>query len=805
VRRDLRYAGRSLRANPVFTAVVVLTLALGLGAATAMFSVADAVLLRDLPVREQDRVVMMHSELREDASVVAIPFADVEAFREGARTLQAVAGVQYDGAWPAPVLDGDEAFPVTTGAVTAGYFEVLGARAAVGRLLRDADGEPGADPVAVISHGLWRSRYGSDPGIVGRTLRFAASGSPLTVVGVAPEGFEFPAGTELWIPLPRDAALLDSRFAPFSMVGRLRPGATPGQARAELQAFFRERQATVYGPSEPRDQRAVVRPFRDAVLGGVRQPVVMLAAAVGLLLVLVCMNVATLLLIRGTRRRGEFAVRAALGAERAVLARLVLAEGGFLAVLGGVLGVVLALAMTRGLVALAPPEIPRLDAVRLDGRAVLFAVLAAGATTLLASLVPAWWVVRAELGRSLRGGGRGGAEGRGVALGKQALVVAQVALAVVILAGAGLLVRSLRHLQTVDMGIASEELAVAGVSLPRSRYASPADQLAFHERLAERLQALPGIVQATPVMTGPFDGDRGWNTVFAVEGQGEREAGANPALAVEAAEPDYFATLGIRMLRGRGFAPGDGPDGVPVVVVSRSMAARAWPGQDPLGKRIRLGGAGSQTPWRVVVGVAEDVRYRSLEDPPPGVYVPFRQSDYTPEAIALRFTRALPSAEIRAAARNLERDARVLEIAAVSDLMAGPLARPRLNAWLLTFFAAISLVLSALGLYGVMSTWVAQRTRELGVRMALGAQAATVRRMILGQGAVLAAVGIVLGLAASLLLSELLASMLFGVRPTDPATFAAAAAVLLATTLLACLVPARRATRIDPMEVLREG
>lgn len=800
--QDLRYAIRRLLKSPGFTVVVVLTLALGLGAGTAMFSVADALLLRDLPVREQERIVVLHSELREDASVVAIPFVDVEAFRENASTLQSVAGVQYDGAWPSPMLDGDEIFPATTAAVTSSYFEVLGAPAAAGRLLRDADGASGADPVAVISYDLWRTRYGFDPGVVGRTLRSATSGRPLTIVGVVPEGFEFPASTELWLPLPREPALLHSRFAPFSIIGRLRPGAAPHQARAELQAFFREREATVYGPNEPRSQRAVVQPFREAVLGSIRQPIVTLSAAVGLLLVLVCMNVATLLLIRGIRRRSELAVRTALGGNRAVLARLVLAEGGLLAVLGGVLGILFALAMTRGLVALAPPEIPRLDTVRVDGRAVLFAAFAACAITMLASLAPVWWVIRAELGPALRSGGRSGAEGRGVALGKQTLVVAQVALALVVLAGAGLLIRSLRQLQTVDLGIATQELAVASVSLPQTKYPSPDEHLRFYQQLAERLEVLPSVTGATPVMTGPFSGDRGWNAVYAAEGQTPREASANPAAAVEAVEPDYFVTLSVRMLRGRALTSGDGPEAVPVVVVSESMAARMWPGEDPLGKRLKFGSADSPAPWYTVVGVADDVRYRSLRDPPPGIYVSFRQSDYTPGALAVRFTRALPVADIRSAARSLDREARVLDISPVTDLMAVPLALPRLNAWLLTFFAAISLVLAALGLYGVMSTWVAQRNRELSVRIALGAQAATVRRLVLRQGASLVGIGILLGLLTALLLSRLLTSMLFGVQPTDPATFLVAAVALLAATLLGCLLPAHRATRVDPMIAL---
>lgn len=807
---DFRSARRSLLRHPGFAVTTCLTLALGIGVVTAMFSVVHGVLLRPLPIRDQDGVVLLTKGPPGDPAVMPFVYADLEALRETSRTLENVAGVQYDGAWPYAVEEGDTLTTIATAAVTSELFTVLGARPAAGRFFRPEDDAPRADAAVVIGHALWQRRYGGRPEVVGRTLDLMDSEGSLVIVGVAPRGFAYPKGAEMWMAMPRDPGLMEARVAPFSLVGRLAPGASPEQARDEVQAFLRNREETVFRPGEARGHRVAVAPFFEAVVGDLRTPLLVLAIAVGLLLLLVISNVANLFLVRAASRSSELAVRLAIGARRAHAARPLLFEGLLIALLSAGLGLLVAWGLLRSILALAPPDLTRLGAVALDLQALGFAVLLSLATALLAVTAPLLWLARSDLQHLIRTGAGGGLQTRTVRLGNQALVVWQAAMAMIVIAGAGLLGRTLWNLQSSDLGFVGEELVVANLHLPRERYDSPDERLRYYEGVIERLEALPRVTSATAVMVPPFTGEGGWNTGFMLEGQGSAEVAQNPTLNVEGTSAHHFETFGTPILRGRGFTSRDREGARPVAVVSRSLAERAWPGEDPLGRQIRLGAEGAGLPWRTVVGVAPDTRYRDLATPRPTVYVPFRQSHYTPRRLVVRTAgneeeRGAALSEVRSAVEQVDPGVRVVDLAPIPDLMREPLARPRFNLVLMALFAGVSLVLAAVGLYGVMALWVLQRSRELALRVALGARPGDIRRMVLRRGLSLVLAGVALSLVAVVLGGRVLSSLLYQVSARDPATLLAGAVLMLAVALVSCYRPVRRALRIDPALALSDA
>jgi predicted permease len=805
LRQDLAFAFRSLRKRPAFGALVVVTLGVGIGVVTAMFAVAHGILLRPLPITDQDDVVLVRKEAPRDRSLRPFPVADLAALRERSRTFVSVAGVQYDGAFPAVAQLGDHAISVVGTLVSGEFFRVLGVRPAVGRTLLPADAMPEAQSVAVISYGLWQRQFGGDTSVIGRTLLIQ---SPYTIVGVAPRGFEYPKAVEVWVPLPLVPEVVNSReFAPFSIIGRLRPGATVEQSQREVAAFVREREA-VYLPGESRGQRAVAMPFKDAVVGEVRPAILILSAAVGLVLVIAIVNVANLLLIRGAARSRELAVRTALGAGRGRIARQLFTETSLLAAAGSLVGILLAWWAVRGLGAIAPPELPRLGEVEIDAGVLAFAVAATATTALACGLAPALWTARADVHVTLRGGARAGWDSRGTQLIKQSLIVSQVALACIVAVGAGLLTKSLARLQQVEMGFVASRITLVKVAPPNARYAERAQRLDFFEGVAARVGSAPGVQAATPVILAPFSGLGGWDATYTVEGQGQREAAENPTLNLEAVAPNYFDALRIAILRGRAFTAQDRERSVRVAIVSEALARRAWPGLDPLGKRLKFGAYDSQRPWLTVVGVAGETRYRELASAPPSIYVPFRQTEnpgLLPNYVAVRSTAdaGVVLRAVRQAANELDPAARVLDADPVRRLVAGPLARPRFNALLLVGLSAIALVLAAVGLYGVIASFVGQRTHEIGVRMALGAQAGHVRRLVFGRGMLLTGIGAAVGSIGALAASRALSSVLYDVRPGDPATLFGAVALLVGAAAAACYVPARRASRVDPLIALR--
>jgi len=804
---DLTFALRVLRRNATFAASVVVTLAVGIGAATAMFGVVNGVLLTRLPIHDQGRVMVLRKEqLVGNETLVPFSVGDLRNFAAQTRTLETVAGAQYDGAWPATMRDGDRVLSPNTAVVSGNFFTTLGMRATFGRTLMESDDVVGGDAI-VISHALWLRAFGGDSAVVGRVIHGAGRGNAFRIVGVMPRGFAFPGKAEVWVPavtvIP-GAASNEGQW-PYNLVGRMRAGVSAEQVRAELAAFLARK---AYVPGEPRDVRASVRSIESLIVGDVKPALLALAGAVALLLGLANVNVANLFLVRGLGRRRELAVRAAIGAGGWRIARLMATEAVVLATLGGLAGLAVAAWLLRLVVSLAPAELPRTDAIRVD----LAVAAATGVMVVVSALAFSLWPAIAvsrqrDLHNVLRSGARTGAADVGSRRVRSFLVVAQVALAIVVLVGAGLLGRTLSVLQHLDMGFASDELSTVELSLPESITSSRPRLDAFYGAVTERLATMPGMSSATVVLVPPFSGRNGWDAFFTAEGQTARDAAANPALDFQPVLPSYFSTMGIPIRRGRGIAATDREGTALVAVVSRSFAERAWPRQDPIGKRFKFGHADAPSPWTSVVGVVDDVRYRELTYPRPVVYVAWAQQTDKPP---LSFVVARGAAGHALAARDVDRLVRELEprvlvtsVATMRQRLTTSLARPRFDAMVLGVFAAVAFVLAAVGVYGVIAALVRQRTPEIGIRLALGAQPGEVRWMVMRSGLGLAGAGVVAGLAASLAATRVLGAELYGVHPADPLTMSAASLALLVAAALACGVPARAASRVDPLTALK--
>jgi putative ABC transport system permease protein len=797
--QDLRYALRSLARQPGVTTVAVLTLALGIGATTAMFSVVDGVLLKPLPVQEQCRVLVMWTEDRQ-RGFAHMPFAyeSFEAVRERSRTLTDVAALPYWGASERVVRLPDGAVPVAGTPVTGSFFRVLGARPVLGRLLQPEDDQPGAGLVAVIGHGLWQRLFGGDSAVVGHSLRMADQ--TYAIVGVAPKGLDYPRGSEVWFALRPFWAKVSQQLH-VDLVARLVPGATREQARVELDGILRQLDAE--GDEVGENQTAVVRSFADVIVGDVRPALLLLGLAVALILVIATVNLANLLTIRGIARRQEFAVRAAIGAGRGRLVRQLLTESLVLGLLGGAVGVAIAAWATEVLIALAPAELPRLDEVRIDGRVLAFATAISLVTAGVFGLVPALGAARMQPATWLRGARGPGTQS--IPGGPwQGLVIGQIALTLLMLIGAGLLVRSLARLQALNPGFEPERLVLAELAFPSSKYQTLEQIHAQLARILPHVEAIPGVASATVVLNEPFAGTSGHDVWFTAEGQDAEAAASNPVLNYEGVQPNYFTTLGLPIVRGRALTEHDRRGSAPVVVVNEGLAQHLWPGADPIGKRIKFGPPDHPVPWRTVVGVAADTRYRELKEIRPSVYVPFGQGiPGYPRYLILRTGPAPIVPALREALADIDPDLVLLEAAPMERLLAEPLAQPRFNTILLGLLGGLGLGLSAIGIYGVVGYTVSRRTHEIGLRMALGAGAAAVVRLVLRQVVLLALVGIAIGLAAALASTRLLAGLLYGVAATDAVTFAVVPLLLVAVALLASYLPARRAARVDPMVALR--
>ncbi|HWG33459.1 MAG TPA: ABC transporter permease [Gemmatimonadaceae bacterium] len=805
--RDLRHAVRSLRRTLGFATTAVLILGLGIGMATAVFTVYHSVLLRRLPMSDQNRLVVLWGTGRGSIEQLPLPYPSYVELRDGSRTLRAVAGYDYETGSALPMHYGGTTLSIHPRLVTGNFFQTLGTQPFLGRLLRPGDDVPGAASVLVLSYATWQRAFRGDRNVIGRRLIFSGESVGPTIVGVAAPGLDFPAGTDAWLPLLpfEPLAASDSAGVGVEVVGRLAPEATGAQARSEFLGVLHRSRA---GRQDVMRQfGAAVHPLPELLLGDVRPALVALAASVALLLIIACTNVGNLLLVRAAGRRQEMAIRRALGAGYAHVVRQFLAESVVLGLLGGVLGLLLATAFVRAFLAFAPTEIPRLDTIHPGVGSTVIAVGVTLVSTVLFGLTPALWSARGDLASPLRAGTRGGGSGRSARMARNALVGWQVALAVVVLAGAGLVTRSLERLQHLDLGYRPQGMAVADLDWPWSTYPTAEQSRDPMERIVEHVEALPGVIAATPVHRPPFAGSIAFPGVFMTEGESPTDPRAHSYINVELAGPDYFRTFGLPILRGRAFTAADREGAPLVVIVSEATAHLYWPGENPIGKRLRYPGPTGPklNDWRTVVGVVPDTRYRTFRAPAPTLYHPYRQFPVFVTGLAVR-TVGPPDVMLPAIRRTIaqvEPTVGVFRFSSMDDLLNASLAQPRLDTLLLSGFGLTALLLAAIGLYAITATAVRQQTHELGVRIALGATSSRIRRLVLGQVFWVMAIGTAVGLVAALAASGLLRSMLFEVSPTDPLTLTGVCLLLLIVSLVAAYLPARRATLIDPVQALR--
>ena len=797
---DLRIAARGLARRPAFTGVVVLTLALGLGANSAIFSVVDGVLLRPLPYRDPARLVMLweaETDEAEERNVVS-PANFLDWQRQSTAFESMAAGVD----WRAN-LTGDgapEEIPVAF--VSANFFPTLGVRPALGRVFTAAEDVAKGPSVVVISDALWRRRFGADRGIVGRNI--ILDGKPNEVVGVMPPGFRLEGRdheAQLWAALgldpARDYRKLAGRYL-FS-VARLKPGVTVERAGSELRTIASRLEQE--HPSFNKGWTTNVVPLEEQVVGGVRRALFVLGGVVGFVLLIACANVANLQLAQAAARQREIAVRSALGASAWRLARQLLGESVLLAVAGGALGLLLAYWGTSALAALAPASLPRLHEVGLDGRTVVFTVLLSLLTGILFGVIPALYVARSDLQDTLKAGGRGAAGGRERA--RSGLVVSQIALSLVLLVGAGLMLKSFARLLRVSPGFDAEHVLTAKLSLPRAKYPDDARRVAFFQEAVGRVAALPGVRAVGAINWLPLTGLSS-ATGFWVEGRPLPGPDEELATDVRAVDAGYFRAIGIPLRRGTSFTGRETADVPKTVVISEALAKAYFPGEDPIGQRVHM-------PWgdtlvAEIVGVVGDVKHAGLDSiAKPTMYWALPQFPYNFMTLVVRTT-GDPSrlaGAVSNAVWSLDPDLPVADLKPMEAYLGDSVARRRFNATLLASFAGLALLLAAIGLYGVVSYSVVQHTREFGIRMALGASSAVVQRSVLRHSLLLATVGVAAGLAGALVLTRLLSGLLFEVSATDPAVYVAIALLLTAVALVAAYLPARRATRVDPLVALR--
>jgi putative ABC transport system permease protein len=811
--QDLRFGLRTLRRNPRFAAVAVLALALGIGANTAIFSVVYGVLLRALPYEQPDRlVVALRQSMRDGGPGMPVAPANFYDWREQARSFDQMTAAEMWG----PTLTGQDVPEKLNGLrASANLFELLGVEPILGRGFLPEDERPESERVVVLSYGLWQRRFGGRADILGLTLRL--DGEMYTVSGVMPAGFGFPTfwakRAELWTPLVFTPERAQSRGgSSLRLFARLRAGATIEQAQAEMSAIS-ERLAQQY-PESNSDHGAIVESLHDKTVAEIRPTIVVLAGAVGFLLLIACVNVANLLLARASTREREVAVRAALGAGRLDVIRQLLAESAVLSLVAGILGVLLAAWGLNAVLAAIPETVrvslPRREAIQIDGIALGFAFLLSLATAALFGVAPALRTSRTDLTGALKEGGRG-TRGAGGRL-RNALVVCEVALSLMLLAGAGLLIRSFVKLQSVDPGFEPRNVISMVVPVTGSQFGAAERKGPFYEQLAENVAALPGVESAALVNHLPLEGDI-WGLSFTIEGRPVPPPAEVPGAAYRVAAPRYFQTIGATLTHGRDFEPADSRDKPRVAIINETMARQHFAGEDPVGKRIRLGRADAAGPWITIVGVVRDVQQWHWADVNSEVYLPFAQDETfyanpgAPFSMTLvARTQGDPAAMAKALQQQvwaLDPNIPVSNMVTMQQAVSNALWQPRFSMFLLGVFAAVALLLAAVGVYGVMSYAVTQRTSEIGIRVALGARRSDVLALVVRQGLVLAAAGIVLGLAGAYGLSRVMQSLLYEVSSTDAATFAAASAVLLGVALAACFLPALRASRIDPMVALR--
>lgn len=802
---DVRYAARTLAKSPGFTAVTVLTLALGTGANAAIFSIVDAVLLRPLPYARPGQLVSLsEAEPKEGIAGAGMSWTTFTVLHDHSRSFNAVAGL----ARHALTLTGQgEPADESTVAVTGDFFTLFGTKAVLGRMLAPEDDRDGAPPVAVLSEDLWRSRFGGERDIVGRTIELDERS--FTVAGVAAASFRTPfvgKAEQVWIPLSQDPLFSHWKTRPPSAhwlpaIARLRPGVSTAEAQAELRTMGA---GLAQQFSEEREWQPRMKPLRQAIVGDVQLPLLLLMGAVGLVLLIACANIANLLLARATARAKELGVRVALGASRGRIARQLLTESALLGVLGGAAGALLAWASVTGFASALPAALPRFHPIRVDGAVLGFTLALALAASLVFGLAPVLRAARSDPQTDLREGARAG-EARGAQRARNFLAAAEVAVAMVLLAGTGLLLRSFGHLLAVSPGFATEHLVKAEVSLPRYQYTKPEQWTAFADELMTRLRVERGFEDSAIGIPLPIVDDA-VNLPFTIVGNAPLAQGRTPTADYVAAGPRYFAVMGIGLMRGRLFTADDTAMTPAVAVISQSLARRYFPHEDPLGRQMVFGFPPYGNVAREVVGVVADIHDVSLAEKPRAVmYVPFAQAPFWGAEVVVRSGRSAAevAAAIRTETHRIDAGVPVTDVATLPEALRASVAEPRFRTTLLAVFGCLALVLATVGIYGVISFSVSRRTREIGVRVALGATPANLGRLVIGESVMLALVGLAAGIPAALLLTHWLSSLLFGVNPGDPLTFTAVAFLLTLGAAAAAYVPARRAMRVDPMTALR--
>jgi putative ABC transport system permease protein len=808
--QDLRYGIRMLVKSPGFTAVAVLTLALGIGANTAIFSVVNGVLLRPLPFKDSARLVSLRETIGKDrVNPVAYPnYLDWRASSQSFEEMAAFTDAEF-------IVSGkDTADRIYGEQVTPSYFPLLGVTPALGRAFLPKENEtPMASPVAMISYGLWQRNYGSDPGAIGRIVRL--NNFDFTIIGILPAGFRgLSDQSDAWIPfMMHDAAWPDTAKFHFvlsrdvhwvQVLARLKPGASLDSVRAEMQTI-QARLAKAY-PKQNKDRGVLVFGTADHLAGGLRAPLLVLFGAVGFVLLIACANVVNLLLTRAASREREFAVRLALGAGRARLIRQLIVEGLVLSAVGAATGLLLAFWGLSPLISVLPVTFPTYLPVHVDRSVLLFTAALAIVTGVLLGLLPGWNTSRGNLSEPLKEGAKGTGGTRQRRLGS-VLVVSEIAMTLLLMIGAGLLLKSLARMLTADLGFRADHLLTMRFYVPKRDYPGDAKNR-FGPELAQHLETVPGVESAAVTFIDPFVWG-GFQRGFTIEGRQPVTNAESDSVYYQECGPNYFRTMGIPLASGRDFTPGDSLAAPRVVIVSESFARRFWPGQDPLGKRLKYGPSDSRYDWMQVVGVVRDIKYRSIRQEPDDqavLYGALLQSEVIINMSVLVRTKSGPADMVPALRRAIQQyasDVPVYNIATIGERLRDDAGETRSYALLLSLFAALALLLAAVGTYGALSCWVALRTHEIGIRMALGARAGDVLRLVVGDGMRLVVIGLGVGLVAALALTHLMTSLLFSVSATDPLTFAAVAVLLAVVALLACCVPARRAVKVDPIVALR--
>lgn len=801
--QDLRYGLRVLIKSPVFTTVAVLSLTLGIGANTAIFSVVNGLLLRPLPYPDSEQLVhVWHTPPPEsfpDMNTFSVSPANYLDWKNQSQTFEQMAAYEYTGF---SLSAGDDPVAINGAAVSSAFFSVLRTKASQGRTFLAEEEQLGRNQVVVISHRLWQRTFGSNTNLIGQTLTL--NSQSFTVVGIMPDGFQFPSWAELWVPLAWDERQSQVRSIHDSLViARLNQNVSLTEAQAEMSTIS-SRLEQQY-PEDNKGWGAVVIPLQEDLIGDIRPALLMLFSAVGFVLLIACANVANLMLARGANRQKEIAIRIALGAPRSRIVRQLLSESILLAVIGGSLGLLLAGWGSQMLIQLSSGSLPDSGEIGIDKWALGFTLLVSFGAGIVAGIAPALQFTKADMSETLKQGtGRTGGSSVKQRT-RKALVICEVALSMILLIGAGLMIRSFWLLQQVDPGFNLSNTLTMSVSLSPIKYTDTHQQIAFFDRALEQISSIPGVVSVGTTTSLPLTG-RGSTQPFTIEGRPEVGVAEQPMAGMRYISQDYFSALGIPLRQGRFFSDQDRENGVPVIIISEAMARQFWPGQDPVGKRLTPSFHLQQGP-REVVGVVGDVKGQGLDsDPAAMMYVPYKQLS-RPYAVFVARTASDPENFVQAISKaiySVDKEQALSDVGTMEQLLAASLSGRRFNMILLISFAVLALMLATVGVYGVMNYSVTLLRRELGIRMALGAQAADVLRLVLGQGFTLTLIGVGTGLVGAFGLTHLMASLLYGVTTTDALTFITVSGVLIAIGLLASYLPARRATKVDPMIALRQ-